>query len=103
VGPATGQGFSVLAGDDAFIFPSITMGATGAIIASSGIDTAAYVAMVHCGPHQRLEQGRECAEALLPRTRGLLAEPNPAVLKAVLHAEGRIPTADVRASLLNCL
>jgi 4-hydroxy-tetrahydrodipicolinate synthase len=28
------------------------------------------------------------------------AEPNPAVFKAVLHAQGRIPTPDVRLPLL---
>jgi 4-hydroxy-tetrahydrodipicolinate synthase len=30
----------------------------------------------------------------------LFAEPNPTVLKAVLHAQGRIPTPDVRLPLL---
>jgi 4-hydroxy-tetrahydrodipicolinate synthase len=28
------------------------------------------------------------------------AEPNPAVFKGVLHAQGRIPTADVRLPLV---
>ena len=31
----------------------------------------------------------------------LFAEPNPAVFKGVLHAQGRIPTADVRLPLVN--
>jgi 4-hydroxy-tetrahydrodipicolinate synthase len=30
----------------------------------------------------------------------LFAEPNPTVLKAVLHARGRIPTAGVRLPLV---
>ncbi|MDQ1644005.1 MAG: 4-hydroxy-tetrahydrodipicolinate synthase, partial [Cryptosporangiaceae bacterium] len=30
----------------------------------------------------------------------LFAEPNPAVIKAVLHAQGRIPTPAVRLPLL---
>ena len=30
----------------------------------------------------------------------LFAAPNPTVIKGVLHAEGRIPTADVRLPLL---
>jgi 4-hydroxy-tetrahydrodipicolinate synthase len=38
---------------------------------------------------------------LLPVTQALFAEPNPAVFKGVLHAHGRIPTADVRLPLLN--
>jgi 4-hydroxy-tetrahydrodipicolinate synthase len=31
----------------------------------------------------------------------LFTEPNPAVFKGVLHAQGRIPTADVRLPLVN--
>ena len=33
--------------------------------------------------------------------KSLFVEPNPAVFKGVLHAQGRIPTADVRLPLLN--
>jgi 4-hydroxy-tetrahydrodipicolinate synthase len=36
------------------------------------------------------------AEALLPVVRACFAEPNPAVFKGVLHAQGRIATADLR-------
>jgi 4-hydroxy-tetrahydrodipicolinate synthase len=31
----------------------------------------------------------------------LFAEPNPAIIKGVLHAQGRIPTPDVRMPLTN--
>jgi 4-hydroxy-tetrahydrodipicolinate synthase len=31
----------------------------------------------------------------------MFSEPNPAVFKGVLHAQGRIPTPDVRLPLLN--
>jgi 4-hydroxy-tetrahydrodipicolinate synthase len=37
---------------------------------------------------------------LLPVVEACFAEPNPAVFKAVLHAQGRIPTPDVRLPLL---
>ena len=40
-------------------------------------------------------------EQLLPIAVALFAEPNPAVIKAVLHADGRIPTPDVRMPLAN--
>jgi 4-hydroxy-tetrahydrodipicolinate synthase len=39
------------------------------------------------------------AEALLPLVLALFAEPSPAVLKGVLHAQDRIPTPDVRMPL----
>ena len=38
---------------------------------------------------------------LLPVVQACFAEPNPAVFKGVLHAQGRIPSADVRLPLLN--
>jgi 4-hydroxy-tetrahydrodipicolinate synthase len=44
-------------------------------------------------------EGRAHAEALLPLSRALFAEPSPAPIKAVLHAEGRIPTPHVRMPL----
>src|SRR4051794_37727553 len=44
-------------------------------------------------------EGRAHAEALLPVVTALFAEPSPAVIKAVLHAEGRIPAPDVRMPL----
>jgi 4-hydroxy-tetrahydrodipicolinate synthase len=31
----------------------------------------------------------------------LFAEPNPAIIKGVLHAQGRLPTPDVRMPLTN--
>ena len=37
---------------------------------------------------------------LAPLSAALFAEPNPTVIKAVLHARGRIPTPDVRLPLL---
>jgi 4-hydroxy-tetrahydrodipicolinate synthase len=43
--------------------------------------------------------GRPLAEALLPLVQVLFAEPSPAVIKAVLHVLGRIPTPDVRMPL----
>jgi 4-hydroxy-tetrahydrodipicolinate synthase len=57
--------------------------------------------MIECGLASKVEDGRAHAEALLPVVRALFAEPNPAVFKGVLHAQGRIATPDVRLPLLN--
>ena len=72
------------------------MGATGAIAASSHLCMRRFVAMIECGRTGALAEGRRHAEALLPLVRALFAEPSPAVIKAALHLEGRIPTSDVR-------
>jgi 4-hydroxy-tetrahydrodipicolinate synthase len=94
-------GFSVLSGDDYLAFPIMCMGGAGGITASAHVCTARFVAMVECGLAGKLEDGRHHAEALLPVTDAAFAEPNPAVFKGVLHAQGRIASPDVRMPMAN--
>jgi 4-hydroxy-tetrahydrodipicolinate synthase len=91
--------FSVLGGDDAFMFPLNVMGGAGAIAASANVSTERYAAMIEAGLAGQVADGRPLAEALLPLTLTLFAEPSPAVIKAVLHAQGKIPTPNVRMPL----
>ena len=91
--------FSVLGGDDAFLFPLVLMGGAGAIAASANVATERFAAMIDDGVAGRLAEGRRHAEALLPLTLALFAEPSPAVMKAVLHAQGKIATPHVRMPL----
>jgi 4-hydroxy-tetrahydrodipicolinate synthase len=91
----------VLGGEDPFLFPIVLMGGAGAICASAHVCTERFVAMIECGLAGKLDDGRAHAEALLPVTQSLFVEPNPAVFKGVLHAQGRIPTPDVRLPLVN--
>jgi 4-hydroxy-tetrahydrodipicolinate synthase len=96
-----GEDFAVLGGDDAFLYPLTLMGARGAVAASAHLCTERFVAMIECGLEGRVAEGRAHAEALLPLARALFAEPSPAPLKAVLHAQGRIATPNVRMPLAN--
>ena len=91
--------FSVLGGDDAFVLPLISMGGNGAIAASANIATDRYAAMIESGLGGELSNGRSHAATLLPLTLALFAEPSPAVIKAVLHAQGVIATPHVRMPL----
>jgi len=85
--------FAVLGGDDVFVAPVLAMGANGAILASAHCATEQFARLVAepvpavGGPLSRLSAA-------------LFAAPNPTVIKGVLHAEGRIPTPDVRLPLL---
>lgn len=90
------EGFAVLGGDDAYLYPTVLMGGAGTIAASANVATDRFVAMIECGLAGKLEEGRTTAEALLPLVKRLFAEPNPSVIKGVLHAQGRIPTPDLR-------
>jgi len=55
--------------------------------------------MIDDGLAGNLAEGRARAEALLPLAVALFAEPSPAVIKGVLHAQGKISTASVRMPL----
>ena len=94
-------GFSMLSGDDYLVFPLVCLGAAGGITASAHVCTARFVAMVECALSAKLDDARAHAEALLPVIRAGFSEPNPAVWKGVLHAQGRIATPDVRMPLGN--
>jgi 4-hydroxy-tetrahydrodipicolinate synthase len=91
--------FSVLGGDDAFLLPLILMGGAGAIAASANVATEHYAAMIDAGLAGEFGEARRIAEALLPLTLALFAEPSPAVIKAVLHSQGKIPTPHLRMPL----
>jgi 4-hydroxy-tetrahydrodipicolinate synthase len=93
--------FQVLGGEDPFLFPTILLGGVGGITASAHVCTERFVALVECALAGKLDDGRAHAEALLPVIRAGFAEPNPAVWKGVLHAQGRIATPDLRLPMTN--
>jgi 4-hydroxy-tetrahydrodipicolinate synthase len=90
------EGFSFLSGDDYLLFPLVLLGGSGGICASAHVLTERFVAMVECGLAGKVDEGRAHHDALLPVVAACFAEPNPAVFKGVLHAQGLIPTPDVR-------
>ena len=92
-------GFAVLAGDDAFILPTLLMGGAGAIAASGHVCTSTFAQMVDAGLRGSVLKARELAARLLPLVEALFAEPSPAVIKAVLHRLAGIPTPEVRMPL----
>jgi 4-hydroxy-tetrahydrodipicolinate synthase len=93
--------FAVLSGDDEVLFPLLSLGGAGGICASAHVCTERWVAMAECGLAGKVEEGRAHHAALLPVVASCFAEPNPSVFKAVLHAQGRIPTPDVRLPHVN--
>ncbi|SCL18526.1 4-hydroxy-tetrahydrodipicolinate synthase [Micromonospora rhizosphaerae] len=94
------SGFAVLGGDDAFISPLLALGAHGGILASAHVATADFVALIEAWRAGDLARARPLGHRLAALSAALFAEPNPSVVKAVLHAQGRIPTPAVRLPLL---
>ncbi|WP_213454399.1 dihydrodipicolinate synthase family protein [Rhizomonospora bruguierae] len=94
------DGFAVLGGDDAFVAPLLALGAHGGILASAHVETAGFAELVHAWRTGATGRARALGHRLARLSGALFAEPNPTVIKGVLHAQGRIPSADVRLPLL---
>lgn len=93
-------GLAVLGGDDAFLSPLLALGAHGGVLASAHVATAGFVRLVEAWHAGDVGLARPLGGRLAVLSAALFAAPNPTVIKAVLHAQGRIPTADVRLPLL---
>lgn len=92
--------FAVLAGDDPFLSALLALGASGGILASAHLHTAGYVELVESWRTGDVARARALGHRLSVMSASLFAEPNPTVIKGVLHAGGRIPTASVRLPLV---
>jgi 4-hydroxy-tetrahydrodipicolinate synthase len=92
--------FVVLAGDDVFLSPLLALGAMGGILASAHLATARFVELMAAWRDGDVAAARSLGHALAGWSAAAFAEPNPTVIKGVLHARGRIPTPDVRLPLL---
>ena len=94
------DGFAVLGGDDVFASPLLALGASGAIMASAHLCTRAFAEMIAAWRSGAAGRARALGHRLTPVAAALFAEPNPTVIKGVLHAQGRIPSPAVRLPLL---
>lgn len=93
------RGFAVLAGDDAFITPTILLGGDGAIAAAAHLCTDHFVAMVRSARSGDVVGASALAGRLLPLVRAGFAEPSPAVWKGALARLGMIESDAVRRPL----
>jgi 4-hydroxy-tetrahydrodipicolinate synthase len=92
--------FAVLGGDDAVISPLLAAGARGGILASANVRTADFAELISLWQRDATGPARRLGAELARLSAALFAEPNPAVIKGVLHAQGRIPSPAVRLPLL---
>jgi 4-hydroxy-tetrahydrodipicolinate synthase len=94
------EGFAVLAGDDVFASPLLALGAAGGILASAQLRTGEFADLIAAWRSGKVARARELGYRLVPLSAALFAEPNPVVIKGVLHAQGKIPSPAVRLPLL---
>lgn len=88
--------FAVLAGDDAFIGPTILMGGAGAIAASAHLCTSLFAELVSAATAGDAPATRHLAGRLLPVVHAGFAEPSPAAWKGALHRLAELETASLR-------
>jgi 4-hydroxy-tetrahydrodipicolinate synthase len=93
-------GFSVLGGDDVFVSPLLALGAQGAILASAHLRTGDFARLVGAWRSGEAAAARDLGHHLAGVSASLFAEPNPVVIKAVLHELGEIPSPAVRLPLV---
>ncbi|MFH8607058.1 4-hydroxy-tetrahydrodipicolinate synthase family protein [Streptomyces sp. NPDC018029] len=93
-------GFAVLGGDDIVLSPLIAAGAHGGIVASANLRTADYAEMIALWRRGSAAPARALGADLARLSAALFTEPNPTVIKGVLHAQNRIPSPAVRMPLL---
>lgn len=93
-------GHSVLCGEDAYVSALLALGGHGGILASAHVATNDYASLIRAWQAGDATRARSLGHRLATLSTALLAEPNPSVIKAVLHAQRRIPTPMVRPPLL---
>jgi 4-hydroxy-tetrahydrodipicolinate synthase len=93
-------GFTVLGGDGLVISPLLALGAEGGILAEAHVCTSEFAQLVSLWRDDKAGEARELGHRLSPLSRALFAEPNPVVIKSVLHRMGQIPSPSVRLPLL---
>lgn len=92
--------FAVLTGEDALASPMFALGAPGAILATANVFPGEFAELLRLWTEGNLPAARALGDRLTPAAAELMSAPNPTVIKAVLHATGRIPTAAVRLPLV---
>ena len=93
-------GFSVLGGDGLYLSPLLAIGADGGILASAHVRTSEFARLIQLWHAGAADAARQLGHRLTEVERALFAEPNPVVIKAVLHRLGQIPSPAVRLPLV---
>ena len=95
---ADGQ-LQVLAGEDMQIFSTTALGGAGAISAAAHVHTDRFARVLQLLKADELQAAQQLWMPLVPLIEGLFAEPNPALIKAVLAHQG-LMSGEVRAPMV---
>jgi 4-hydroxy-tetrahydrodipicolinate synthase len=94
------QDFSIMCGEDAFLYTSLLHGGQGGILASAHLETRAFLKvyqLIQSGAHREAFAIWQDLMQFIP---SLFEEPNPAPLKYCLHQLGLISSEELRLPLM---
>jgi len=89
----------VFCGEDSLAYPLMTIGACGCILASSNVCPADFASMIE-EVEDDIQRARSLYYKLLPLTKAMFLETNPAPVKEALYIMGLIPNPNVRLPLV---
>lgn len=93
--------FSILTGEDAFFYTTLTLGGQGGIMASASLRTKEFIEiynLIKANDHQAALEKWKMLHDMIPL---LFSEPNPTPLKYCLKKLGLIDSDEVRLPLVN--
>ena len=91
--------FSVLTGEDALFYSTLTMGGQGGIMASAHIKTEMFLDVYHKLQENNMDGAFQTWKKLYDFIPLLFKEPNPCPIKYCLKEQGLIESAEVRLPL----
>lgn len=94
------EGFSILTGEDLYLYPMLALGADGGILASAHWATGAFVDVCRAARENDFQEARRIWGALAPVIPLFFEEPNPAPMKYLLQRTGMITSGEVRLPLV---
>ncbi len=94
------EDFSILCGEDNFLFTSLLHGAHGGILASAHLETREFLELYDLIRSDRHQEALTVWRGLMRFIPTLFEEPNPAPLKYCLHKLGLIASDELRLPLL---
>lgn len=92
--------FSILCGEDAFLFTALCHGAHGGILASAHLETADFLELFDLVKANRHQEALRIWQGLMRIIPSLFEEPNPAPLKYCLQRLGLIESDELRLPLM---
>lgn len=94
------EDFSILCGEDAFLYTALLHGAQGGILASAHLDTTEFVRLYELIRDDRHQEAYGVWKSLMRFIPSLFEEPNPAPLKHCLHRLKLIESDELRLPLM---